>query len=196
MQFGVHAALSRRRPRVQIPSGPLGIGSCPLPPGRVAQLAERAPEKREVAGSTPAPATLSALAPGRSGPARVPGGVAVLRSPAPALASAGRSGPGSRVPRNVVAPLALGRAQAARPRLAGHPAANVAVAPLALARRYCQLVAGRGCGRSRRRGRARRCSGNPQGPTRRSWARRTCSRAPAFPPSASAGRAWCACVSP
>src|SRR5688572_16981082 len=55
VQFGVHAALSRRRSRVQISSGPREphTGS----PGRVAQLAEHAPEKRGVAGSTPAPAT-------------------------------------------------------------------------------------------------------------------------------------------
>ena len=57
VQFGVHAGLSSRRSRVQIPSGP------PLPlfvralRGRVAQLAERAPEKREVTGSTPVPTT-------------------------------------------------------------------------------------------------------------------------------------------
>ena len=62
MQFGVHAALSRRRPRVQIPSGPLEIRmEAQREPtseqGRVAQLAERAPEKREVTGSTPVPAT-------------------------------------------------------------------------------------------------------------------------------------------
>jgi hypothetical protein len=62
VQLGVHAALSRRRSRVQIPSGPLP-SSDPLQaartrlPGRVAQLVERAPEKREVTGSTPVPTT-------------------------------------------------------------------------------------------------------------------------------------------
>jgi hypothetical protein len=48
VQLGVHAALSRRRSRVQIPSG------------RVAQLVERAPEKREVTGSTPVSTTIKA----------------------------------------------------------------------------------------------------------------------------------------
>ena len=62
VQFGVHAGLSSRRSRVQIPSGP-PLSSSPLPSGDrrqhgwVAQLAERAPEKREVTGSTPVPAT-------------------------------------------------------------------------------------------------------------------------------------------
>ncbi len=51
VQLGVHAGLSSRRSRVQIPSGP------PVSHGRVAQLAERAPEKREVTGSTPVPTT-------------------------------------------------------------------------------------------------------------------------------------------
>ena len=44
-QFGVIATLSRWRPRVQIPSGPPRILSRMLW-GRVAQLAERPPEKR------------------------------------------------------------------------------------------------------------------------------------------------------
>ena len=57
VQLGVHAALSRRRPRVQIPSGPPET-LWGFHPGRVAQLVERAPEKREVTGSTPVPATL------------------------------------------------------------------------------------------------------------------------------------------
>ncbi len=69
VQFGVHAALSRRRPRVQIPSGPLGgLSGSPMAKhdpartsgqslGRVAQSVEHTPEKRGVAGSTPAPAT-------------------------------------------------------------------------------------------------------------------------------------------
>ena len=62
MQPGVHAALSRRRSRVQIPSGPPPdpIGhhdDRTWSPGRVAQLVERAPEKREVTGSTPVPTT-------------------------------------------------------------------------------------------------------------------------------------------
>ena len=59
MQFGVHAGLSSRRSRVQIPSGPpprRPVGSAS--PGRVAQLAERAPEKCEVTGSTPVPTTI------------------------------------------------------------------------------------------------------------------------------------------
>ncbi len=71
MQLGVHAGLSSRRPRVQIPSGP------PTPPpfaggrrrslargnghGRIAQLVERTPEKREVTGSTPVPTTRFSL---------------------------------------------------------------------------------------------------------------------------------------
>ena len=64
VQLGVHAALSRRRSRVQIPSGPPPgpIGQeddCAWSPGRVAQLVERAPEKREVTGSTPVPTTLT-----------------------------------------------------------------------------------------------------------------------------------------
>ena len=63
VQLGVHAALSRRRSRVQIPSGPLPSSDPPLLggetrlPGRVAQLVERAPEKREVRGSMPRPTT-------------------------------------------------------------------------------------------------------------------------------------------
>jgi hypothetical protein len=56
VQFGVHAGLSSRRSRVQIPSGPPGPLLGPEI-GRVAQLAERAPEKREVTGSTPVPTT-------------------------------------------------------------------------------------------------------------------------------------------
>ena len=60
VQFGVHAALSRRRSRVQIPSGP--PGSSGSRPGRVAQSAEHAPEKRGVTGSTPVPATKHWLA--------------------------------------------------------------------------------------------------------------------------------------
>ena len=65
VQFGVHAGLSSRRPRVQIPSGPPSSPSGRRPPspsgaaghGRVAQLAERPPEKRKVTGSTPVPTT-------------------------------------------------------------------------------------------------------------------------------------------
>ncbi len=60
VQLGVHAALSRRRSRVQIPSGPpprLGPAIRAWRPGRVAQLVERAPEKREVRGSMPRPTT-------------------------------------------------------------------------------------------------------------------------------------------
>src|SRR5262249_5363779 len=63
VQFGVHAALSRRRPRVQIPSGPRNCRRrnvhAVAVPGRVAQLAERAPDKRGGTGSTPVPATCS-----------------------------------------------------------------------------------------------------------------------------------------
>ena len=55
VQLGVHAALSRRRSRVQIPSGPpntlTGV-RC-----RVAQLVEHTPEKRGVTGSTPVSTT-------------------------------------------------------------------------------------------------------------------------------------------
>ena len=60
MKSGVHAGLSSRRSRVQVPSGPLAHE----PPqggrdalGRVAQLAEHAPEKRGVTGSTPVSTT-------------------------------------------------------------------------------------------------------------------------------------------
>jgi hypothetical protein len=50
----VLAALSRRRSRVQIPSGPLGQDSCTsCPPGQVAQSVERAAENRKVGGSIP-----------------------------------------------------------------------------------------------------------------------------------------------
>jgi hypothetical protein len=56
VQFGVHAGLSSRRSRVQIPSGPQPLTSG-IHNGRVAQSVERAPEKREVAGSMPAPTT-------------------------------------------------------------------------------------------------------------------------------------------
>ena len=57
VQSGVHAGLSSRRSRVQIPSGPQGPSTGGRDFGRVAQLAERAPEKREVTGSTPVPTT-------------------------------------------------------------------------------------------------------------------------------------------
>ena len=61
MQLGVHAGLSSRRSRVQIPSGPLArvSGTPENDYGRVAQLVERAPEKREVTGSMPVPTTTS-----------------------------------------------------------------------------------------------------------------------------------------
>jgi single-stranded DNA-binding protein len=50
----VLAALSRRRSRVQIPSGPLRTGGRPAPvPGQVAQSVERAAENRKVGGSIP-----------------------------------------------------------------------------------------------------------------------------------------------
>src|SRR5260370_24291592 len=52
---GVGPGLKPRRDRRRY--RPHGSGR----PGRVAQLAERAPEKREVAGSTPAPATTPSL---------------------------------------------------------------------------------------------------------------------------------------
>ena len=68
MQPGVHAGLSSRRSRVQIPSGPpndprwrgsasIRAGNGRLDHGRIAQLVERTPEKREVTGSTPVPTT-------------------------------------------------------------------------------------------------------------------------------------------
>lgn len=50
MQLGVHAGLSSRRPRVQIPSSPPG--------GWVAQLVEHRSEKPRAGGSIPPPATL------------------------------------------------------------------------------------------------------------------------------------------
>ncbi len=59
VQLGVHAGLSSRRSRVQIPSGP----QCGCPTrkggpltsnsGQIAQSVERTPEKREVVGSIP-----------------------------------------------------------------------------------------------------------------------------------------------
>ena len=64
MQFGVHAALSRRRPRVQIPSGPRSTQGSDQ--GRVAQSAEHTPEKRGVTGSTPVPATRKQAPPMRN----------------------------------------------------------------------------------------------------------------------------------
>ena len=67
VQFGVHAGLSSRRSRVQIPSGPLWSNDHRRRPGntwgRVAQLAERPPEKRKVTGSTPVPTTRETPAP-------------------------------------------------------------------------------------------------------------------------------------
>ncbi len=53
VQLGVHAGLSSRRPRVQIPSGPPVV----FHSGRVAQLVEHTPEKRGVTGSKPVPTT-------------------------------------------------------------------------------------------------------------------------------------------
>ena len=47
------AALSRRRSRVQIPSGPLDRGPPAPVPGQVAQSVERAAENRKVGGSIP-----------------------------------------------------------------------------------------------------------------------------------------------
>ena len=57
VQLGVHAGLSSRRSRVQIPSGPPAASTRSAERGRIAQLVERAPEKREVTGSTPVPTT-------------------------------------------------------------------------------------------------------------------------------------------
>ena len=65
VQFGVHAGLSSRRPRVQIPSGPptkreaySRVSHKTLARnGRVAQSVERPPEKRKVPGSIPGPTT-------------------------------------------------------------------------------------------------------------------------------------------
>jgi hypothetical protein len=54
--LAVLAALSRRRSRVQIPSGPLRIRRAPTSPpgpGQVAQSVERAAENRKVGGSIP-----------------------------------------------------------------------------------------------------------------------------------------------
>ena len=72
-EVGVHAGLSSRRSRVRVPSGPLGAaegrprcvcGVISVPAhvaGRVAQLAERPPEKRKVTGSTPVSTTTGAF---------------------------------------------------------------------------------------------------------------------------------------
>jgi len=57
----VLAALSRRRSRVQIPSGPLGPDPRPRSRGQVAQSVERAAENRKVGGSIPSLPTTSAL---------------------------------------------------------------------------------------------------------------------------------------
>jgi hypothetical protein len=77
VKSGVHAGLSSRRSRVQIPSGPqqgplvaelrqvvllfwetsTSAEGSTNPYGRVAQLAERPPEKRKVPGSTPGTTT-------------------------------------------------------------------------------------------------------------------------------------------
>ena len=86
VKSGVHAGLSSRRSRVQVPSGPqqratrhrkmtsgFSVGQ-PIPNtgverqirclhGRVAQLAEHTPEKRGVTGSTPVSTTEIALRP-------------------------------------------------------------------------------------------------------------------------------------
>ena len=48
-----------RQVRRQVPARPRAVGT--WLPGRVAQLVERAPEKREVTGSTPVPTTGSAV---------------------------------------------------------------------------------------------------------------------------------------
>src|SRR5215212_152339 len=63
VKSGVHAGLSSRRSRVQVPSGPLThLGGAA---GRVAQSAERPPEKRKVTGSTPVSTTTIRPAQGR-----------------------------------------------------------------------------------------------------------------------------------
>jgi hypothetical protein len=64
----VLAALSRRRSRVQIPSGPLGPDPRPRSRGQVAQSVERAAENRKVGGSIPSLPTTSALV-RKAGPA-------------------------------------------------------------------------------------------------------------------------------
>ena len=51
------AAWSARRPVTPEVAGSNPVGTATNQPGRVAQLAERAPEKREVTGSTPVPTT-------------------------------------------------------------------------------------------------------------------------------------------
>jgi hypothetical protein len=66
----VLAALSRRRSRVQIPSGPLGPGP-PRSPGQVAQSVERAAENRKVGGSIPSLPTTQAAASSLSKGSRV-----------------------------------------------------------------------------------------------------------------------------
>jgi hypothetical protein len=81
VQLGVHAGLSSRRSRVQIPSGP----QCGCPTreggpltsnsGQIAQSVERTPEKREVVGSIP---TLTTSVIQRKRPAGVAGGKAKM----------------------------------------------------------------------------------------------------------------------
>jgi hypothetical protein len=81
VQLGVHAGLSSRRSRVQIPSGP----QCGCPTrkggpltsnsGQIAQSVERTPEKREVVGSIP---TLTTSVNQRKRPADVAGGKAKM----------------------------------------------------------------------------------------------------------------------
>jgi hypothetical protein len=61
VKSGVHAGLSSRRSRVQVPSGPqrhrCARARRQRADGRVAQSAERPPEKRKVPGSTPGSTT-------------------------------------------------------------------------------------------------------------------------------------------
>ena len=61
VKSGVHAGLSSRRSRVQVPSGPqrhrCAKAQRERADGRVAQSAERPPEKRKVPGSTPGSTT-------------------------------------------------------------------------------------------------------------------------------------------
>jgi hypothetical protein len=60
--LAVLAALSRRRSRVQIPSGPLGPRPRAPAHGQVAQSVERAAENRKVGGSIPSlPTTFAQL---------------------------------------------------------------------------------------------------------------------------------------
>ena len=88
VKLGVHAGLSSRRSRVQIPSLPqIAVLWDRYLVGQVAQLAERRSEKPEVGGSTPPLTTRSRTSRGRQGsvsphqpPSRIPTEPAILRS--------------------------------------------------------------------------------------------------------------------